>query len=447
MRRGSLRLRLLLAGAVSVIAALVLSALGLTLLFERHVERRVEAELAVHLGQIVAGLDHSSDGTLGVSRPPADPRFIEPLSGLYWQVEAAQEVLRSRSLWDHVLAVPADELPSGVVHHHRIGGPSGTELIALERTVTLPARLGGGVIRAVVAIDSSDIAAATRAFALDLLPYVAVIATFLIAAAYAQVSVGLRPLGAVRNRIAAIRGGKAQRLGDAFPDEILPLTTEVDALLAAREAQIASARARAGDLAHGFKTPLQVLFGDVERLREKGETGLAMQIEEVARTMQRHVEHELARTRIAAAGPQARARIADVLESIVAVVVRTPAGSRLGWSITGAEKSVGRIDPDDLAEAVGNLVENAARHARTKVSIVVQAKDQLTTITVADDGPGIPPELLDDVRARGGRLDRSGSGAGLGLAIASEIAEAWGGYLQLRTAPNGFEAELAVPSA
>ena len=131
----------------------------------------------------------------------------------------------------------------------------------------LPARLGRADIRAAVALDAADITAAVRSFTIDLLPYLAVIALFLIGAAYAQVAIGLKPLDTVHKQLTVIRKGKARKLGPAFPDEILPLTAEVDALLDAREEQIEKARARAGDLAHGFKTPLQALAGDVERLR------------------------------------------------------------------------------------------------------------------------------------------------------------------------------------
>ncbi len=115
MSRGSLRLRLLLAGIVSVVVALALSAAGLTLLFERHVERRVESELAVYLDQVIAGLDRDTQGNLAVLEAPADPRFSEPLSGLYWRLQAGETVLRSRSLWDADLSLPPDELPEGDV--------------------------------------------------------------------------------------------------------------------------------------------------------------------------------------------------------------------------------------------------------------------------------------------------------------------------------------------
>ena len=116
-----------------------LSAFGLTLLFERHVERRVDAELGVFLDQIVAGLDQAADGSLVLTREPTDPRFEEPLSGLYWQVRAGAAALASRSLWDATLALPPDELPDKAVHHHRIPGPGGTALIVLERSVTASA--------------------------------------------------------------------------------------------------------------------------------------------------------------------------------------------------------------------------------------------------------------------------------------------------------------------
>jgi signal transduction histidine kinase len=444
--RGSLRLRLLFAGAISVVAALTLSGFGLVLLFERHVERRAEAELDVYLDQIVAGVDRLSDGDIVMSKAPTDPRFAKPYSGLYWQVQVGDTMLRSRSLWDTRLFLPPGGTASGSILRHRIAGPNDTELLAAERRLTLSPRLGGGAMRAVVAVDSADVTVAAHSFAVDLAPYLVVIAVLLIAAAYAQVAVGLRPLATVRDRLLAIREGKARRLGQGFPDEIVPLAAEVDALLEAREAQIEKARARAGDLAHGLKTPLQVLVGDVARLRENGDAEIAAEIEEVATAMRRRVDRELARARIAVGGREALANIADVVEQVVAVVVRTPAGSRLDWSVDIPRGRVGRIDPDDLAEAIGNLVENAARHARGRVSIRSRCDIGCVIVTVSDDGPGIPAEHLGDVLTRGGRLDQSGGGAGLGLAIVGDIAEAWHGRLEIRTGAAGLEADFCVPA-
>jgi signal transduction histidine kinase len=404
----------------------------------------VEAELQVHLDQIVAGLDRSADGTFMLSRPVADPRFAAPLSGLYWQIDVDATRLRSRSLWDSELPLPADELADGTIHRHRIAGPGESELIALERGVTLPARLGGRTMRAAVAIDAAEVRSATRDFADELVPYLTVLALFLIGAAYVQVSVGLRPLAAVRRRLSAIAMGRESRLGGDFPDEILPLAGEVDALLDARDVQLERARARAADLAHGLKTPLQVLSGDVGRLERKGETEIAAEIRDVATAMRRHVDRELARARMAAGRPDARADIDGVIRQVVAVVSRTPEGSLREWSVAVPRGLVARIDPDDLAEAMGNLAENAARHARRKVSVTARREDGKIEIAVIDDGPGIASRDMDHVLSRGGRFDSRGGGAGLGLAIVQDIADAWDGRVDLRSSPDGLEAVFIV---
>lgn len=444
MNRGSLRMRLLLAAAVSVCVALALSAAGLALLFQRHVERRVDAELAAQLDQVVAGLGRTATGTLALSRPPADPRFDEPISGLYWEVASDDGSLRSRSLWDERLVLPNDQLADGAVHRHRISGPGGSELIVLERSLTLPARLGGGSVRASVALDAAEVAAARHEFLADLVPYLLVIALCLVVAAYAQVRVGLRPLATVRQRLATIRDGKARRLGESFPHEILPLAQQVDALLDARESALERARARAADLAHGLKTPLQVLAGDIERLHARGEHEIGDEIEQVASMMKRHVDREIARARMAAGVGDARACAAEVVARVVAVIRRTPAGARLEWCVAIPEDISVRIDPDDLAELIGNVIENAARYARSRVGIHAIRQGGRVVLTVSDDGPGIPDERLEQVQARGAQLDPSGGGAGLGLAIARDITDAWEGRMEIRSHGGGLEVSITV---
>jgi signal transduction histidine kinase len=446
--RNSLRTRFMIAGAGSVLVALCLSAFGLLVLFERHAERRVETELAIHLDQLIAGLERDAEGELVLARPPADPRFDQPLSGLHWQivVESDETILRSRSLWDHVLSLPAKPTIDGAVRQHRLAGPSGSTLLALERDLALPAWLGGSDIRAVVALNTADIRAATQAFAGDLVPFLAVIGALLVAAAWAQVTVGLRPLATIRDRLAGIRSGASRRLGADFPDEVRPLATEVDALLSARELQIEKARARAADLAHGLKTPLQVLAGDIARLEGKGETKLANKIAEVAAAMRRNVERELARARVADGCANGRADVGNVVRRVVAVVRRTPDGARLDWVVDLPPNLEARIDPDDLAEALGNLVENAARHACQTIRITGHDGAGSAVIAIRDDGPGIPEDQLDDALKRGGRLDSSNSGTGLGLAIVSDIAAAWDAKLDLMNTSRGLLALLRLGS-
>lgn len=446
MKPGSIRLRLLVAGAVSVVAALAVAGAGLTYLFERHVERRVEAELATYLDQLIAGVGLTPDGTLVVNEAPADPRFFVPLSGLVWQVtDPSGTLIRSRSLWDETITLPADDLADGAVHMHEIVGPDGGLYVALERQVR-DAALGDRPFRVVVAVNHRDIEQATADFAFDLVPALAVLAVFLVLAGWIQVTVGLLPLDRLRRAVADVVSGRSTRLAAEVPAEVQPLAEEINRLLDAQAAALSKARSAAADLAHGLKTPLQVLSGDIRALREKGESGIAEEIDTVAATIRRHVERELARARSAPrAGAPARSRIAEVAGRVVDVVRRTPRGEMLRFEVAVPPAMTAAVDETDLAEILGNLTENAARFAVTVVRIEAAEDKGETVLVVTDDGPGIPAERRGEAVARGVRLDLRGDGAGLGLAIVADLAEAYGGRLELADGQPGLKAVVRLP--
>lgn len=443
MTRRSLRLRLALAGAGSVSLALVLAFFGLSILFERHVERRIVDELSIHLDQVIAGLGRLNSGQIDVVRPPADPRFDTPFSGLYWQIETDEGQRFSKSLWDKALTLPTRA--SNGVHQLYVQGPGDAVLIAVARNVITDARLGNIPVIAIVAANQSIVAQATSAFRKDLLPYLSLLALLLFAASMAQIIVGTKPLNDLRQRIALIRSGQTTRLGNGFPDEVQPLTAEVDGLLQSQEEQLLRARERAAELAHGFKTPLQVLSGDVERLKAMGHTDLAVDIDDVIKSMRRLVDHEMARARIASTVHRASSDLAKVIASVIAVVQRTPAGQRIHWVIDVDSGLKVRIDPDDLAELIGNLAENAARYAREEVVISARGKSSTIQLDIQDDGPGIPEAQLPFVLRRGGRLDATSGGAGLGLSIAESIIQTTGGTIALENLPSGFKITISLP--
>jgi signal transduction histidine kinase len=450
MKTGSLRLRLFAAAAAAVVLALGIATIGLWLLFERHVERRVVLELESDLRQLVSGVARDADAALQVRQLPAEPRFLEPLSGIYWQIaqQPNGQVLRSRSLWDTTLDLPPDVLGDGEVHQHLVRGPGGERVLAVERSVELPASLGGGRIRVAVAVHHAEITAAARDFGADLLPALGVLALVLTAAAWAQVTVGLRPLDSVRRRLGAVRAGQVARLGTSFPDEVRPLAAEVDHLLEAQEEAIARARARAADLAHGLKTPLTVLASTAEDLRERGDGVMADEVASVADGMRRHVERELVRAR---AGLPARGvppqLILPVIERVVGVLRRTPRGHDLEWQIELDEHLSAAIDAQDLAEMLGNLAENAAKWASFTIRFTGNSDGNEMVVAVEDDGPGIPDDAIGTALLRGGRLDEAQPGTGLGLAIVSDLVEAYGGSLTLGRSPlGGLRAAIRLPA-
>ncbi len=449
MKRGSLRLRLLAAGAMSIFIALAIAGIGLQFLFERHVERLIVQELESYLRQLVSGIETRPDGRLQLAKPLAEARFSEPLSGLYWQVSSTSisAPLRSRSLWDSALVVPNDALGDGEVHSHVIAGPGGASLLAVERAVTLPKSQGGDRVRVVVAIDRGEIKSAGRAFMADLLPFLVLLATVLMLAAWLQVTVGLKPLDIIRNRLAEVRAGRRAELGIGFPDEVLPLAAEVDMLLAAQEAAIQRARARAADLAHALRTPLSVLQSDADALRSQGDAEIADEIASVADGMLRHVERELALARSGArvsAGTQQS--VMPVVEQIVRVLSRLPAGRNLDFEIAIPADLRVAVDTQDLTEIVGSLGENAMKWARGRVVFGARSEPGVVTLMVDDDGPGIPESEIATVLSRGGRMPQNHAGSGLGLAIVGDIAQAYGGSLRLGVSEiGGLKAEIALP--
>lgn len=442
-RRQSLRLRLALAGGAALAITLVVAFFGLSLLFERHVERRVAAELTLHLDQLIAAL-RLKDGKLALEREPTDPRFAQPLSGLYWQIESGGVTLRSRSLWDAELALPA--LEPGEPVSRTIDGPASTSLLVIEREVVAGKRVGNRSVLLAVAIIRTDIEAATSEFRRDMLPYLALLGGLFIVATIFQITIGLRPLGALRSRIAEISRGMVHRMGDDFPAEILPLTRELDELVASREAQIKRAREHAADFAHGLKTPLQAMAGDIDRLRERGEVALADDIQSLAALMRRHVDHQLARARMAGR-PVGRCDVGEAVLRVVGVLERTPKGGHIEWQIRVAEDAAARIDQEDLIELLGNVLDNALRYAVSCVAIDAVVDAGEVRISIRDDGPGIPGDMIGHVLARGGRLDESSGGAGLGLAIARDIAEGAQGTIALANTEPGLRVTISLAAA
>jgi signal transduction histidine kinase len=443
----SLRGRLGLIGGIAILAALAVSLAGLSILFDRHVQRVAVADLEARSFTVAAMIELESGGGTSWRPAPIDPLYDQPFSGHYWQLEVGDDVQRSRSLWDRVLPGDGAAMPAGVTRVLDIPGPQGEPLLALESWLQIGSGTSAKPVRILVATDREALDAARTEFLSDLLPYSLLLAFLLGLAFWTQVTIGLLPLRTVSDRVVALRNGRVPRIGSDLPVEVLPLAKEIDALLDVREKELVRARNRAGDLAHGLKTPLQALLGDAEHLRRIGETDLAASVETIAGSMRRLVDRELSRARTRSGhGAQATDPI-PIAQGVVNVLRRTPVGARLDWQLDIPRGIAVRIDPDDLTEILGALAENAARHARSKVAIVVMSDERGVLIRVRDDGTGVPEDAVESLIQRGIRVDERADGSGIGLAIAADILEAAGGEMALRNVDPGFEVSLRLQRA
>lgn len=433
----SLRVRLLAGAAAAILVALAASWFAMTLLFQRHIERRVEGELTRYARQLVAGLSVDAAGQLSIDEAPSDPRFAEPRSGLYWELSSEGQTLKSRSLWEQTLP-PSPTADPGDWTRRKARGPFDQRVLLVERVVQ--PRSEGAQVLVQLALDYAAVRNARREFGSDLAVYLGLLWLILSGAAWAQVELGLRPLARVRRELELLQSNPADRLQTHHPAEIQPLTHAINALAEAREKDLAAARRRAADLAHGLKTPLAALSAGSRRAREAGATDVAEGLDRAIATATAAVNAELLRSRAATirhAAQHHRTRAQPVVEQVVGVVERTDFGAACVFEVEVSEGLLVPASAEDLAEILGALIENAARFSRRRVKISGAAGANTTGLVIEDDGPGLGPARAEQVLARRGRVDEGGNSTGLGLSIARELVEATGGQITLGAASLG----------
>lgn len=437
MKPRSLRVRLLLGAAVAIFVALAAAWVVMTLLFERHIERRVHAELARDGMQLAANLSIGRDGGPLLSREPGDLRFAEPASGLYWEVTSARGSLRSRSLWDQSL--PASQDARARDWSTRFAaGPFEEQLLLVERVVK-PDRDGPEVLLQ-LASENKSLHEARREFGAELALFLVLLWAILSAAAWSQVALGLRPLVRVRDEVDALKRSPRERMAAAPAQEVEPLVRAINELADARETDLTRARRRAADLAHALKTPLAAIAAQSRRAREAGATDAAEGLDRAIQAASAAVDRELARSRAAAirAAPGDVVAVAlPVIEAVVGVVERAEFVAQVVFEVNVPAELTVPVAAEDLLELMGALIENAARYARRRVLIDGMQSTVGCVLSVEDDGPGIDPAQMADAFERGARLDQAGGGHGLGLAIARDLAEATGAQITLARSELG----------
>ena len=436
MRKGSLRLRLFIAAAISITAALSLTGLAIVRLFEAQVRERVITDLENDLLQLAGSITVTKDGTVTAGKALADPRYQEPYGGRYWRIDfiaaagqKAQEPLRSRSLWD------SDLDPANPV------GPEGEPLVFAKRDISIDRNGNQQQIVMIAATHEEEVQRPLEELRDQLVISLAIIGTILTLGAWLQVTVGLRPLEQLRDRLAGIRTGDAKRLSGTFPDEVSPLVQELNDVLDMRDQSLERARRRAGDLAHGLKTPITVLASVARDLRKDGRDRQAADIEEQSDAMTRHVERALARARLSSGKGHASTELKPVIARVLAAVERLPGADDLDFDVHILNDMKVPIEQGDLTEFLGNLLDNARKWARTTVRV----RYAPPYLVIEDDGPGVPEEDLKSISERGRRLDESKQGSGLGLSIVEDIADIYGLTVSFgRSELGGLRVEIRV---
>ncbi len=440
---GSLSRRMIIIAAGWITLLLIAGGLALDRVLVNAVSDNFDDQMEYVLTAMIASAEIGPDGEVRLNRPLGDQRFLEPNSGLYWQISGKGKMpFPSRSLWDRTLRVElghTDAMP----HFRTSDEFAGEPLRIVERAIVLPDSQTRWIFMVAQSRESLD--AQITELRTVLATAFAVLAFGLIIMAALQTFYGLWPLRDVRREIAAMRSGKQHRIQDALPDEVMPMVNELNALLDHNEKQAEEARRHAGNLAHALKTPLTVIMNSATAQSPD----LAETVIREATTMRRQVDHHLARARAVGrrGHSHSRAEVWQSLESVERAVGRLYRHVRL--DMAGNKQLSVRVERQDLDEMIGNLVENAAKYGGGSVFVTVEDAGEMVAIIIEDDGRGIPEKDRARIFDRGVRLDSGKPGTGLGMAIVRDVAEIYNGSIELEESEDmgGLLVRLSLPKA
>lgn len=443
--------RLLAIAAVSTLAALAFAGFAIGHVLERFVmtgmDQRLDAQILV-LARAVR-----TDGTVDPARTIDLPPFGVAGSGWVWRIDGPGGAIRTSGAGAMPAMLIDDHGPprrpgrrddaggphirAGDIRDARRGG------VHFRRVVL---RTGAGPVTVTAAGPRAVVDRPLRAAMIPLLLSLAALGVALAIATLVQLRLGLRPLRTLAESVAAVRAGRTAAVPMEQPAELVPVATELNALIAQNAAGLEHARRHVANLAHGMKTPLAAL---AVRLSEPGRDPDGTLGEMVGR-IDRQVRHHLGRARASAPGSAIRVRtpVAGPVADLVGVLRRVHAERHLEVRIMVPDGLAVAVDAQDLDEMLGNLLDNAWRHARGSVEIAAVRDGALVRIAIMDDGPGLSDAAMTEAMVPGRRLDERGDGHGFGLSITRGLAALNGGDLMLESAmeTGGLRALLRLPA-
>ncbi len=368
--------------------------------------------------------------------------YQQPLSGHYYLFRFSEDIeLRSRSLWDHPLAIP--HLQPGESRRVRVAGPYGQRLFILVKGFSKQ----GQEVTLAVAEDMTLVREQRDRFKRDfgLMALAGILGLLLVQGVVVRRA--FKRLQPLREDIRRLERGEAEALSEDVPSEILPLAREFNGLVRLLAKRLERSRNALGNLAHALKGPLNILLQYFDTLDKRGEGVTSDEARMQAERIGELMERELRRAQLAGAGLQShRFNPAEELPDLTGLLkqMHQDKGLDIQWRVVDGVSSFG--DREDMLEMLGNLLDNACKWASSRVTCVVK-RGVAIEIIVADDGKGISDDELDRLAERGVRLDESTEGHGLGLAIVRDIAELYGGEVSFSRSPElgGLQVRVCLP--
>jgi signal transduction histidine kinase len=412
------------------------------LLTEHYVGTRLEHDAQ---GLLVALVPTGSGRELQLRPGRVSPIYDRVYSGHYFQIEIGDRVLRSRSLWDQSLTLPAPAAGEAVTL--RQSGPQDQLLLVRVRRYTKQGR----ELQLAVAEDLSPIRDQVRR--LQLIYALLGLAVLIALLIYQRRALrqGFAPVGRSCRQLEQLQQGERERLDETVPSELHPLVHQVNQLLEVLQGRLTRSRNALGNLAHALKTPLARLQQELDHLPgavdAQQRAGLQEQLDQIRTLMER----ELRRARLAGRSQAGeRVLLRPLFDGLIGVVRQVYADKGLQLECGIAPDMSLQADEQDLMELFGNLLDNACKWARSRVRVTAAADGGRLRLAIEDDGPGVDAGRRADLSHRGVRADEAGvAGHGLGLAIAADVVELYAGRMNFAESAElgGFRVEVEFPQS
>lgn len=260
---------------------------------------------------------------------------------------------------------------------------------------------------------------------------------------------GLAPLARFTRDLERMRAGTLAQLPDGEVQELKPLAGVLNQLVTRERAQSERYRQSLADLAHSLKTPVTILRNEWTRRFRVGEAdGSESDLDDATLSqldeIEQKITYQLERA-VLQSSPLVQVPIAvePVVQGLIRAMNKMFHEKTVVWDIDLSQTLI-RVDPRDLNEILGNLVENAVKYGAQTIRISLGQEGNDAVLEVQDNGPGIPLERRAEVMERGQRADTKAQGYGIGLDIVQQIAERYGAELEYRVSERFGGAAFSI---
>ena len=434
----ALRARLLLASLLLLPVFFGLTGFALQQAFHHSLEAAEEERLKLQVYLILGAADLDGD-QISIPDTLQEPRYSQLESGLYGFLHGNNSELIWRSESSSLITDPdLQRLANNILATGESRFGELPELGAFVYQFALLWEIEGREHHYLFTVleSNNSVKAEQKAFNTRLWGWLgAAIFLFLLVEA-ALISWGLKPLTRLAADLKNIEQGQSDRLTGEYPSEVQAVTDNLNLLIQNERQQRERYRNTLGDLAHSLKTPLAVMRGArQEKLSFDEYQDL---VGEQAGRMDQIVQYQLARA-VKSQGRTLAKKIPvqPILERMITALKKVYRDKDIQVELEAAGEYQLAADERDLMELLGNILENAFKYGRSRVSLALHNGDGMLQIDICDDGEGISPALRQTILKRGERADTSAPGQGIGLSVAVDILSSYDGELAITEARLG----------